>query len=66
MEFLSVIFSQGFWSGHNSSLLKLEVLSGFLPLMVLFYKMLFMNRLEFSCFADFLAGFIKPEKSMFS
>jgi hypothetical protein len=27
-------------------------------------KMLLMNRLEFSCFADFLQGCLKPEKSM--
>ncbi len=27
-------------------------------------KMLFMNGLEFSCFADFFKGFLNPEKSM--
>jgi len=26
--------------------------------------MLFMNRLEFSCFADFLLRFLKPKKRM--
>jgi hypothetical protein len=26
--------------------------------------MLYMNRLEFSCFADFLQGFLKPGKNM--
>ncbi len=30
-----------------------------------FYIMLFMNRLQFYCFADFLNGFLKPAKSMF-
>jgi hypothetical protein len=30
-------------------LLKLEFLSGFLPTFFPFYKMLFMNRLEFFC-----------------
>jgi hypothetical protein len=29
-----------------------------------FYKMLLMKRLEFSCFADFVYGFLKPEKSL--
>jgi hypothetical protein len=29
-----------------------------------FYKMLFMNILEFSCFPDFFYGFLEPENSM--
>ncbi len=62
MEFLKGIFSQGFL-GVNSSLLTLEFLAGFYPLFP-FYKMLFMIRLKFSCFAEFLWGFLKPEKSM--
>ncbi len=28
-----------------------------------FYKMLFMNRLEFSCFADFFVCIFKPEQN---
>jgi hypothetical protein len=43
--------------GINSSLLRLE----FSTLIFPFYKMLFMNRLEFSCFSDFLYVFLKPE-----
>ncbi len=56
-------FSQGFL-GINSSLLRLESLSGFL---VNFYphfpfdKMLFTNRLELSCFPDFCVCIFKPE-----
>ncbi len=61
MEFLNSLFSQGFL-GINLSLLRLEFLSSFLP--SFFYKMLFMNRLEFSCFADFLSLFLKPEQSI--
>ncbi len=52
MEILNGIFSRGFL-GINLSLLRLEFLAGFLPNVFLFYKMQFMNRLEFFCFADF-------------
>ena len=48
MEFFHSIFVRGFWA--YSSLLRLEFLSGFPPS----FFFLFMNRLEFSCFADFL------------
>ncbi len=37
----------------------------FSTLISLFYKMHFMNRLEFSCFADFFKRFLKPVKNMF-
>ncbi len=39
--------------GINSSLLRLELLSGFLTSFFSLFKMLFMNRLEFSFFANF-------------
>jgi hypothetical protein len=39
--------------GINLSLLRLDFF--------LFYKMLFMNRLEISCFPDFLYSFFKVE-----
>jgi hypothetical protein len=48
--------------GHysNSSLLRLEFLSGFLLYVFFsFYKMLFMNRFEFFCFADFFVRIFK-------
>jgi hypothetical protein len=38
---------------HNLSLLRLKFLPGFLPSFFTSYNMLFMNRLEFSCFVDF-------------
>jgi hypothetical protein len=44
--------------GINSRLLRLKFLSGFLPI----YKKLFMNRLEFSCFADFFVGILKTRE----
>ncbi len=51
--------------GINSSLVRLEFLSGFLPSFFHSTKCtLFMSRLEFSCFANFFYGFVKPEKSM--
>ncbi len=58
MEFLNSIFSRGI----NSSLLRLEFLSGFLPSFIRFTTAIH-ARLKFSCFADFLKGFLKPEKS---
>ncbi len=36
----------------------------FSTLIFLLYTMLFMDRLEFSCFGDFLQGYLKPEKTM--
>jgi hypothetical protein len=49
-ELLNGIFSRGFT----------RVFVWFFTLVFLFYKMLFMNRLAFSCFADFFAKFFKP------
>ncbi len=65
-EHRDVILERHFYSrflGINSSLLRLEFLYGF-TLIFPFYKLLFMNRLEFICFADFLYGFLKPEERM--
>jgi hypothetical protein len=45
----------------NSSLLSLEFLSGFLPSFS-FYKMLFMNRLDFSSFADLFVRIFKTRE----
>jgi hypothetical protein len=47
----SKIYQKLRFLGINSSLLRFEILSGFL--FSFFYKMLSMNRLEFSCFADY-------------
>ncbi len=47
MEFLHGIFSQGFESSQT------RVSVWFSTLLFPLFKMLFMNRLEFSCFADF-------------
>jgi hypothetical protein len=49
---LKRIFSRGFWLKLESS--QTRVFVWFSALIFLFYKMLFMNRLEFSCFPDFL------------
>ncbi len=51
IEFLNGIFIVEV-SGKNSSLIRL-VFVWFSTLIFPFYKVLFMNRLEFSCFADF-------------
>ncbi len=63
MEFLNAFFWPRFL-GINSSLPGLAFLTGFSTLIFTFYKMLFMHRLEFSCFADFLYAFLKPELSV--
>jgi hypothetical protein len=47
--------------GINSSPLRLEVGLVFYPLFP--FTMLFMNRLKFSCFADFFVRILKPEKN---
>jgi hypothetical protein len=54
MEFLNDIFSRGF-SGHKLESYQTRVFAWFSTLIFSFYKMLFMNRLEFffvSTFAD--------------
>jgi len=51
-------------SGHKLKSCQTRVFVWFSTLIFPFYKMLFMNRLEFSCFADFLYGSLKPEKNM--
>ncbi len=48
--------------GINSSLLRLEFLYVFFYPHFPFYKMLFVNRLEFSCLADFLARIFKTRE----
>ncbi len=65
MEFLNRIFKSWFL-GINSGLLRLDFFVWFSTLIFPFYKMQFINKLQFSCFADFLEGFLKPEKSVFS
>jgi hypothetical protein len=52
------------FSVHELSLLRLEFLSGFLSSFFWFYEMLFMNRLEFSCFADFFVRMKKTEEGL--
>jgi hypothetical protein len=51
-------------SGHKLESSQTRVFVWFSTLIFSFYKMLFMNRIELSCFADFSKGFLKPEKSM--
>ncbi len=52
-----------FLNGINSSLHKTRVFVWFSTLIFLFYKILFMNWLEFSCFARTFCKLLKPEKS---
>jgi hypothetical protein len=64
MEFLNGIFSRGFWA-------KTRVFSDSSFCLVFyrhhpFNKMLFMNRLEISCFADFLKDFLNQGRVWFS
>ncbi len=58
MAFLAVV------SGHKLDSSQTQVFVRFSILSFLFYKMLFMNRVKYSCFADFFKGFLKPEKSI--
>jgi hypothetical protein len=51
MEFLNSIFSRGFWA-YSRVFSDSSFWYGFLPSFFPVYRMLFMNRLEFSCFAD--------------
>jgi hypothetical protein len=44
-------------SGHKLESSQTRVFVWFSSLILPVYKMLFMNRLEFSCFADFFKGF---------
>ncbi len=57
MAFLVEVSGQPVNSGSSET----RVLSGFFPHFS-FNKMLFMNRLEFSCFAVFLLGFFKTRE----
>jgi hypothetical protein len=62
MPFTEMVFLNGI-SGRGF----LDINSGFFwfsTLIFLFYKMIFVNILEFSCFADFLFVFFKPKKSV--
>jgi hypothetical protein len=54
MEFLNGIFNRGFWTPSQT-----RVYVWISTLTFSFSKMLFMNRLQFSCFVD-----LKPEKRM--
>jgi hypothetical protein len=63
MEFLNDIFAEV--SEYKLEYSQARDLVWFSTFIFSFYKMLFMHRLEFSCLADFLLGFLKPEKSMF-
>jgi hypothetical protein len=63
MEFLNGI-SQSRFLVVNSSLLRVEFLSGFYLHFSFLQNTVFMNRLEFSCFVDFFCKDFKPEKSM--
>jgi hypothetical protein len=57
MEFLNDNFSQGLWAKIESS--HTRVIVWFSTLTFPFYKMLFMKRLELSCFADFIVKISK-------
>jgi hypothetical protein len=48
------------WFGSS----QIRVFVWFSTLVFPFYKMLFVKRLEFSCFTDFFGRILKPEKSM--
>jgi hypothetical protein len=56
MEFLNGNFSQGFW--------VFRVFVWFSTFIFTFYKMLFTNRLEFSCFAQFFAIILKTKETV--
>ncbi len=51
-------------SGHKLETSQIRVFVLFSTLISPFFKMLFMNRLELSFFADFLQGLLKTEWSM--
>jgi hypothetical protein len=55
MELLNSIFSQGFINLSSQT----QVFVWFSTFVFPFFKMLYMNRLEFSCFADILYNFLK-------
>ncbi len=54
MEFLNAFLVE--ISGHKLDSSQTQVFVWFSTHIFPFYKMLFMNRLEFSCFADFFVG----------
>jgi hypothetical protein len=56
MEFLNGIFSRGFWTETRVFLDSSFWVSS---LIFPFYKMLFMNRLKFSCSVDFFVRILK-------
>ncbi len=62
MEFLNGVLLEV--SRHKLKSSQTRVFVFFSILIFHFYKMLFTNRLEFSCFADFLYVFIKADKSL--
>jgi hypothetical protein len=65
MEFLNGHFSRGV-SGHKLESSQTRVFDWFSTLLYFpFNKMLFMNRLECSCFAGFYKDFFKTRKSGF-
>ncbi len=63
MEFFKQHFQSRFL-GLNFESSQARVFVWFFTFIFLFYKMLFMNRLKFSCSRIFLFGVFKPEKSM--
>jgi hypothetical protein len=59
MEFLNAIMYVVEVSGHNRVFSDSRFCLFFFTLVFPFYKMLFMNSLEFSCLADFFVGIMK-------
>jgi hypothetical protein len=59
MEYLNGISTIVEVYGHK---LSLELLYVFLPSFFRFFKMIFMNRLEFSCFADYFVKILKTRE----
>ncbi len=63
MEFLNSILAE--ISGQKIEYSQTRVFVSFSTFVFLFYKMLFMNRLEFSSLTwIFVVGVLKPKKSM--
>jgi|LakMenEpi03Aug12_release.lakeMendotaPanAssembly.Ray.scaffolds.fasta_scaffold5164490_1 hypothetical protein len=62
MEFLSGISTVVEVSGHKLESSQSRVLYVFLPSFFRFYKMIFMNRLDFSCFVDFFVKILKTRE----
>ncbi len=51
-------------SGHKLESSQIQVFVWFSTQIFLFYRIIFMKRLEFSCFMDFLVRNVKPKKNM--